>query len=478
MPSEQEPVPVEAVTETTPNKAGFPSLSFFTTTTDTPPSVSRKEGQFEPSFLFRGQENWLSKFQDEQTEEIKQEVKALVARWLKIQNVSVLLGAGSSLYATGFVGEGLFKKVGSLLNKRQSYKTLEILLKCCSDPKGIGAKFESFLSQLTTLYRLSCPTDWPLDKLPVLEFLKRVGIEKSEDLHNLLLDIERAIIAVCTVELPPSALTTKTSNVIPHEMLLAKLVARDPHHGRARLFTTNYDTIPEQAMDRLGILYCDGFTGTVARRFNPSAYDLDVHYPGDVAEGRVRRYDKFLHLYKLHGSINWRRDETSASAPYGIVFQSTTPLRDLARKDDAFSTLLGEGEGLAILPTAGKYGETLAMPYAHLFRAFAHSLAQPQTVLFIIGYSGWDAHVNQIVEDALTNPGFSCVVIDPTPSVWARRLCSADYSGRVYCFGGQWGRFEFFAEHVMPDLEILSTELKVAATLRDLQKARPQQEFK
>ena len=166
------------------------------------------------------------------------------------------------------------------------------------------------------------------------------------------------------------------------------------------------------------------------------------------------------------------------AAPFGIVFQSVMPLKDCALKDDAFSSLLREGEGLAILPTAGKYGETLAMPYAHLFRAFAHSLAQPQTVLFIIGYSGWDAHVNQIVEDALTNPGFSCVVIDPSPSEWARRLCAADYSGRVYCFGGEWGTFEFFAKHVMPDLEILNTELKVAATLRDLQKARSPQEFK
>lgn len=476
MPNEQEPPPAEVDTPT--KKAGFPSLTFFTAASDTPPSVSRKEGRFEPSFLFRGQENWLAKFQAEQGEEIKQEVRALVARWLKIQNVSVLLGAGSSLYATGFVGEGFFKRVVSLLKKKQSYKMLEILLKYCSDSKGIGAKFESLLSQLTALYRLSCVTDWPLDKLPVPEFLKQVGIEKAENLHSLLLDIERAIIAVCIVELPPSALSTKTAHVTPHEMLLAKLVARDPHHGRARLFTTNYDTITEQAMDRLGILYCDGFTGTVARRFNPSAYDLDVHYPGDVAEGRVRRYDKFLHLYKLHGSINWRRADTSASALFGIVFQSATPLRDDGIKDDAFSTLLREGEELAILPTAGKYGETLAMPYAHLFRAFAHSLAQPQTVLFIIGYSGWDAHVNQVVEDALTNPGFSCVIIDPNPSEWARRLCAADYSGRVYCFGGEWGSFEFFAEHVMPDLEILNTELKVAATLRELQKARPEQEFK
>ena len=115
MPDEQEPMAVEAVTQTTPNKEGFLSLSFFTSPTSTPPDVTRKDEKFEPSFLYRGQENWLSKFQDEETEEIKQEVRALVARWLKIQNLSVLLGAGSSLYATGFVGEGLFSKVTSLL---------------------------------------------------------------------------------------------------------------------------------------------------------------------------------------------------------------------------------------------------------------------------------------------------------------------------------------------------------------------------
>ena len=60
-------------------------------------------------------------------------------------------------------------------------------------------------------------------------------------------------------------------------------------------------------MDRLGILYSEGFTGTVTRRFNPSAYDLDYYYPGELGEGRVRRYHKVAHLYKLHGSTNWRK---------------------------------------------------------------------------------------------------------------------------------------------------------------------------
>ena len=62
----------------------------------------------------------------------------------------------------------------------------------------------------------------------------------------------------------------------------------------------------EQAIERLGIQYFDGFSGRANARFDPSVYGLDIHYPGEVAEGRVRRFDKFLHFYKLHGSIHWQ----------------------------------------------------------------------------------------------------------------------------------------------------------------------------
>lgn len=44
----------------------------------------------------------------------------------------------------------------------------------------------------------------------------------------------------------------------------------------------------------------------------------------------------------------------------------------------------------------------------------------------------------------------------------------ADYCGRVYCVGDPGCGFEIFAEHRLPDLEALKTEIDVARTLREL----------
>lgn len=460
-----------------------------------PVQKSDATGRFQFSFMFRGQENWLSRFasmQDinEQRDDVKQEVTALLARWLKMQNVCLLMGAGASYYVTGFLGMGLFDRVKSLLAGRESASTLATLIELASDPDSVGRDFEKFLSQLSAWRALLNSSDWPLDKMSLPVPLKGVRgqAQKRKRIEDLLLDLERAVAVVCNVELPASALSQMPvradsiiTNVSPHEAFAAKLVARDPHEGRTKIFTTNYDTLIEQALDRLGILCIDGFVGTVARHFNPACYDLDFYYPGEITEGRVRRYDKVIHLYKIHGSINWRKRRNQAVInPYGIVCDGNNlPTQDeilsslkKRTKIHNLSEIFAAEESLAILPTAGKYGETLAMPYAHLFRSFGAALREPQTVLIVLGYSGWDAHINQIVHEALANPGFCCVMVDPSPSEWARGLCRADAAGRVYCIGGEWAKFEFFAKMVLPDLEVLTTELSVARTLRDLQKGR------
>ena len=477
-------------TESIPSADAWCELSMDATSTLAFPTMSvdsDKIGRL--CFLYRGGENWLARFgkdikSPEQIKNIRQEVRTISARWLKMQNVCVLFGAGASKYVTGFIGSGLFEHVRELLKGRYSVTILEAILQYTSKQHVIGKRFEEFLSQLSSLARLSENTRWPLDKLPIEISLE--GVQKStslsEALNILLLDLERAIAISCNVGLPTSKLMLAEGEVTPHETFLAKLVARDPKQGRSRIFTTNYDTLVEQAMDRLGIIYSDGFTGTISRRFNPAIYDLDLHYPGEVTEGRVRRYDKVLHLYKLHGSINWRRTQGSVQDPYGISFDTRPlPTAEQVRAEKVsegkefqnyFEKAFGKGEGLAILPTAGKFGESLSMPFAHLFRSMGQALREPQTVLFIIGYSGWDRHINQIIEDALTNPGFSCVIVDPVPSQWGQNLCKADYCGRVYCFGGGWGKFEFFAQHILPDLEVLKTELAVSQTLRELRRTR------
>jgi len=300
----------------------------------------------------------------------------------------------------------------------------------------------------------------------------------SEELNEIILDIERAIIILMNKPLPDRSFSLTDNNeyhIIPHEYFLAKLIARDPQQGRARIFTTNYDTLIEQTMDRLGIVYSDGFTGTVNRKFNPAAYDLDFYYPGEITEGRVKRYDKVIQLYKLHGSINWRSSITQVGDPFGINFNcSALPtIEEVLENNGLFDGVIKRGKSvLGILPMSTKYGETLTMPYAHLFRLMFSALKETQTICFIIGYSGWDYHINRLIEDSLTNPTFNCVIVDPFLSNWARTLLDSDYCGRVYSFTGEWGKFENFATNILPDIEILKTDLNVQKTIRSLQKIR------
>jgi hypothetical protein len=394
-----------------------------------------------------------------------------------MQNCCVLLGAGASYYATGFLGSGLLDAIRPMLAQRRSIATLDQLLELADSDQHVAANFEAFLSQISAWAAVVDARGWPLSAQGIsLPISAADGADAGQLLNELLLDLQRAIAVACDCPLPSSLVSSPYDGtswgVTPHEALLAKLSSRDPLHGRAKVFTTNYDTLVEQAMDRLGVLYSDGFTGTVSRRFNPAAYDVDVYFPGEATEGQVRRFDKYLHLYKLHGSTTWRRRE--AGAGYEEVAFDSTPLprreRFAAAGANAVSldAVFSHGEGLAILPTLNKYAETLALPFAHMFRAFSHALSLPQTVLFIVGYSGWDEHVNRLVVDALTNPGFACVIVDPAPSPWAKALCAADYCGRVYIFGGPWARFEFFAANLLPDLDVLGTDLEIARTLRDL----------
>ena len=163
---------------------------------------------------------------------------------------------------------------------------------------------------------------------------------------------------------------TTTSGHIP---FLAKLIARDTNLGRTHLFTINYDTLFEQAMEELGIQYFDGFSGRANSRFDPAVYGLDIYYPGDVAEGRVRRFDKFLQFYKLHGSIHWSVDGDGIYRARHTELESYRAYRAAAAaakatmlQSDAFEAIGSFG----ILPTAQKFTQTLDMPFGHLFRLF------------------------------------------------------------------------------------------------------------
>jgi hypothetical protein len=75
----------------------------------------------------------------------------------------------------------------------------------------------------------------------------------------------------CALTLSDTGSSAATAaDLAPHLAFLAKLVARDSNLGRVHVFTLNYDTLFEQALELLGIQYFDGFTGRADARFDPS----------------------------------------------------------------------------------------------------------------------------------------------------------------------------------------------------------------
>ncbi len=240
---------------------------------------------------------------------------------------------------------------------------------------------------------------------------------------------------------------------------LRKLLTRPLNLKRVNLFTLNYDTLVEQAADAEGVILLDGFVGTVRRIFRPESYDQDLYFPAETTEGRVHRLDRVVHLYKLHGSINWEAAAPDWDNPYGVCVASgaTTAVK---------SPL--------IYPTPLKHGETLGMPYAELFRRFAAAVVRPQSTLFVIGYGFGDDHVNAIIRQALAVPSFTLVVVDPFAAApdsdgsFLARL-RAHKDRRVWVVSGEsLGTFSAFVDRVLPDLRDEEILRKVVSTYRSL----------
>jgi hypothetical protein len=281
----------------------------------------------------------------------RQRLQALIAEWLRMENLVVLTAAGTSVTSGGKTMETLEREVLATVKVMPDLPpaisaVIEARAKeteASESQNRLG--FEEWLSFLANANFIGSSQNSPFSGVN----WRGTAHPTQENLSWFVTRIGRAIFAECALTLPDTGRSASTAaDIAPHLAFLSKLVARDSNLGRAHLFTLNYDTLFEQALELLGIQYFDGFTGRADARFDPSVYGLDIYYPGEVAEGRVRRFDKFLHLYKLHGSIHWqvRGDELRARHP---------DLRDFVtyRSNDAAGKAnklikLGEAIGLAL----------------------------------------------------------------------------------------------------------------------------------
>lgn len=343
-------------------------------------NVQFTQGGKSPELFQKGKAKYIAQFLRDQ---------------LQLKNLSFLFGSGTSTPALPRMAD-LYREVQECLSTESVYK-----IKSLFDKVSANAS-ENLEEILGLLYA----------RLSYLEGIKsEVGSQTTKSLIDkiegcILTRLNQDILAECTrekdsnVDNQSNAPFISTLNV--YETFYRTLSLRSKELSRLSVFTTNNDLFNETAMDNTNTMYINGFTSGLKRYFNPSLFHYTYSKRMDSSIDKYEPVDNMVYLYKLHGSVNWVEQDSVGNKFYNIV-----------EIDAKQSVSFGRSERMMIYPTPTKQNKSLGSPYTDIIRAFHHKLLQPNSVLFVCGYSFSDEHLNRIIYQALAaNSSLNVVVVN------------------------------------------------------------------
>ena len=175
---------------------------------------------------------------------------------------------------------------------------------------------------------------------------------------------------------------------------LVSWIAGTDREYPVEVFTTNYDLLLEQALERSKTPYFDGFTGA-----NEPFFDSSSVASNDLPP-------RWARVWKLHGSLGWSQNKRG----------------DVIRSGDRSAAHL-------VFPEHLKYDQTQKAPYVALFDRLRDFLMTPDTLLIATGFSFADAHIAARIDE--------CLSANPTASVFAfqfnklsKECCACDIASR------------------------------------------------
>jgi hypothetical protein len=169
----------------------------------------------------------------------------------------------------------------------------------------------------------------------------------------------------------------------PYSELVSWINGINRIHG-VEIFTTNYDLLCEDALERSQTPFFDGFTGSRNAFFDPSSISTNDLPP------------RWVRLWKLHGSIGWKINDN------GQVIR--VPECE---------------ESSMVYPSHIKYTQTQAAPFSSLFERLKNFLMEPDTLLLTTGFSFADAHISSKISE--------CLSANPTSAVIAFQYKDLEY---------------------------------------------------
>ncbi len=369
-----------------------------------------------------------------ESEDVLERIKNKISELFNIKNVNFLFGAGTSadsIPCMQTMEEEIHKKI------QEEYKAYILLYESINTL--------NLETKLNVLY----------SKKHYLEGTDLSNISEKKEVEELISIIEMTMYKNINIDL-----SIETKSLELYKKFYQKTAFRNKDLSRLNIFTTNNDLINEKALDTLNINFNNGFGGGLDRVFNPARFSHTLSRKIDSNLSKYEPIENMLYLYKLHGSISWIKN--SGNSLFNIKEVSVKQ----GEEKDRYNHVL-------IYPTPLKQGQSLGAPYADLIREFQTKLLLPQSVLFIIGYSFSDEHINDIIYQALaSNSSISIVIFGNYSSC---PLISIKDNRVINIFGTMSDNrnihyFEYIVEELLPNIDENRDKQMLQSFISELEK--------
>ena len=287
--------------------------------------------------------------------------------------IAFLFGAGTSAAVEGTDGDPLVPAIAELTRR------------CAAATEALGDSYKGAWDAIVD--------SLPDDRRTIEDILSairqmRAAILPRDELAGLdssgLADLEAEVQRAISREARPPP--DRFPDQLPHRAL-GRWIARIDRSPPVEIFTTNYDTLFERALEDEWVPVFDGFVGAYRPFFSPASLTRDAMAPG-------RRWAR---LWKIHGSVSWELVDAADG-------------QRIVRGDEQES-------GELILPSLRKYEESRKQPYVAIMDRLRRVLGEREdAILVTCGYAFGDQHINEVLFDAL----------DANPRLHVFALCHSD----------------------------------------------------
>lgn len=206
-----------------------------------------------------------------------------------------------------------------------------------------------------------------LNKTQQLRVLLKSGKEINSLKEQDIIDIEKTIKEIIFKDL---SIEVDTDNFYKLVLWL-NFINRD---YEKEIFTLNYDLLVEQALEKASLPYFSGFIGNVKPFFITDSVD-------DFQGVYVKQ--SWVKLWKLHGSLNFVKDANDK------IYIDNTGSKS--------------SENLLIYPSMDKYLSSRKAPYISYLDRLRKYLIDKEKIVFVLGYSFGDDHINEVIVNGLNN---------------------------------------------------------------------------